>query len=49
MQDVLGLGSDARMNYPGRADGNWSWRLGRRQLSDALARRLRAASLTGRR
>ena len=27
MQDVLGLGSEARMNVPGRADGNWSWRV----------------------
>lgn len=27
MQDVLGLGSDARMNRPGTSSGNWSWRL----------------------
>ncbi|HEX7665474.1 MAG TPA: 4-alpha-glucanotransferase, partial [Polyangiaceae bacterium] len=27
MQDVLGLGSEARMNRPGRADGNWAWRM----------------------
>jgi 4-alpha-glucanotransferase len=40
-QDVLGLGSDARMNMPGQAQGNWSWRLERGQLTDALARRLR--------
>ena len=26
LQDVLGLGSDARMNTPGQAAGNWSWR-----------------------
>jgi len=26
MQDVLGLGSDARMNTPGVAAGNWDWR-----------------------
>jgi 4-alpha-glucanotransferase len=26
MQDVLGLGSDARMNVPGLAEGNWGWR-----------------------
>lgn len=25
-QDALGLGSEARMNTPGRAVGNWSWR-----------------------
>lgn len=27
MQDFLGLGSDARMNTPGVAKGNWGWRL----------------------
>lgn len=26
MQDVLGLGSEARMNTPGTPSGNWSWR-----------------------
>ena len=26
-QDLLGLGSEARMNTPGRAGGNWRWRL----------------------
>jgi 4-alpha-glucanotransferase len=26
LQDVLGLGSSARMNVPGRPDGNWRWR-----------------------
>lgn len=25
-QDLLGLGSDARMNFPGKAEGNWGWR-----------------------
>ncbi|RMG68579.1 MAG: 4-alpha-glucanotransferase [Calditrichaeota bacterium] len=27
VQDVLSLGSEARMNYPGRAEGNWAWRM----------------------
>ena len=27
MQDVLGLGSECRMNRPGVAAGNWSWRM----------------------
>ncbi len=27
MQDVLGLGAEARMNTPGRAENNWDWRL----------------------
>lgn len=26
LQDVLGLGSEARMNYPGKASGYWQWR-----------------------
>ena len=26
LQDLLGSGSEARMNWPGRANGNWSWR-----------------------
>lgn len=43
-QDVLGLGSEARMNVPGTATGNWSWRLAPGQLTAAHARRLRAAT-----
>jgi 4-alpha-glucanotransferase len=43
-QDVLGLGSDARMNRPGAALGNWRWRLERGALTQTLARRLRAAA-----
>jgi 4-alpha-glucanotransferase len=43
-QDVLGLGSDARLNYPGRAEGNWRWQLEPGQLTDELAARLRAAA-----
>jgi 4-alpha-glucanotransferase len=40
-QDVLGLGSEARMNTPGRATGQWRWRLRPGQLTAAHARRLR--------
>jgi 4-alpha-glucanotransferase len=40
-QDVLGLGSSARMNTPGRADGNWRWRLEPGALDEALASDLR--------
>ena len=36
VQDVLGLGSDARMNTPGTETGNWGWRLLPTHL-DALA------------
>jgi 4-alpha-glucanotransferase len=44
-QDVLGLGSEARMNLPGRAGGQWRWQVAPGQLTPALARRLRG--LTG--
>ncbi|HEX5900590.1 MAG TPA: 4-alpha-glucanotransferase [Solirubrobacteraceae bacterium] len=40
-QDVLGLSSQARMNTPGVAGGQWRWRLRDGQLTPALARRLR--------
>lgn len=49
-QDVLGLGSEARMNLPGVAEGNWTWRLEEGQLTPALARQLaRLAEVTERR
>ena len=41
LQDVLGLGSDARMNLPGTAKGNWRWRFRAEQLTPELAKRLR--------
>jgi 4-alpha-glucanotransferase len=34
LQDVLGLGSEARMNTPGAPDGNWTWRFTPDQISD---------------
>lgn len=40
VQDVLGLGSEARMNMPGRAKGNWRWRLQKKQLSEWHLKRL---------
>jgi len=40
-QDVLGLGAEARMNFPGRQKGNWTWRFERHQFSPALLNRLR--------
>ncbi len=41
MQDVLGLGGEARMNYPSRLGGNWEWRMEESALNDTLAGRLR--------
>jgi len=46
LQDLLGLGSEARMNRPGIATGNWRWRLDERALTSALARRLHELTLT---
>jgi len=43
-QDLLGLGSAARMNTPGSATGNWRWRLNNGQLTLAVAKRLRHLS-----
>jgi 4-alpha-glucanotransferase len=40
MQDVLSLGSEARMNMPGQGHGNWSWRLLPDQLNNQVADRL---------
>lgn len=37
LQDWLGLGSEARMNHPGRESGNWQWRCRSEHLSEALA------------
>jgi 4-alpha-glucanotransferase len=41
MQDVLGLGSEARMNLPGRQSGNWEFRFTWEQLSPDITGRLR--------
>jgi 4-alpha-glucanotransferase len=35
LQDLLNLGSEARMNVPGRAGGNWKWRFTEGMLSEA--------------
>jgi 4-alpha-glucanotransferase len=49
LQDVLGLGSEARMNLPGRGHGNWQWRLEPESLTDGIRDRLkRLAELYGR-
>jgi 4-alpha-glucanotransferase len=40
VQDLLGLGSEARMNRPGTASGNWRWRLVPGQLARRTAQRL---------
>jgi 4-alpha-glucanotransferase len=42
LQDVLGLGSEARMNLPGKVSGNWKWRYRPGPLSGELSARLRS-------
>jgi 4-alpha-glucanotransferase len=41
MQDILGLGEEARMNRPATTEGNWRWRLSPDQLTPSLADMLR--------
>lgn len=41
MQDILGLGDEARMNLPGEAEGNWRWRFEADSLTDELAEHLK--------
>ena len=41
LQDVLNLGSEARMNVPGRAGGNWRWRCNEEMLSAPAFEQLR--------
>jgi 4-alpha-glucanotransferase len=40
LQDVLGLGSEARMNTPSLDGGNWKWRLAPGQLTPELTAKL---------
>jgi 4-alpha-glucanotransferase len=41
MQDVLELGTEARMNIPSTVENNWRWRLKESQLTSELAAKLR--------
>jgi len=41
MQDVLGLGEEARMNRPATTEGNWQWRLSPDQVTPPLTHALR--------
>ncbi|DAC36152.1 MAG TPA: 4-alpha-glucanotransferase [Candidatus Poseidoniaceae archaeon] len=48
LQDVMGLGSEARMNTPGTVDGNWGWRFAWADLNRPDVARFRAAVATHR-
>ena len=41
MQDYLNLGGEARMNFPGVASGNWTWRMARNSATGELAEKIR--------
>ncbi|MBI4296799.1 MAG: 4-alpha-glucanotransferase, partial [Chloroflexi bacterium] len=41
LQDIMGLGSEARMNRPGTTTGNWRWRFTWDRLTDEMKRRLK--------
>ena len=45
LQDVLGLGSEARMNLPGTAQGNWRWRFTFDMLTDEIEERLKQLTI----
>ncbi len=45
-QDLLELGSEARMNFPGIEQGNWQWRLRYGALTEELAQKLRSITIT---
>ena len=40
LQDILGLDSRARMNMPGKAEGNWRWRFRKGQIDQQARDRL---------
>lgn len=49
LQDLLGLGTEARMNYPGTLGGNWTWRLSEGAFDGSVGARLVALNAaTGR-
>lgn len=48
MQDLLGLGSEARMNAPGTVDGNWRWRMERKAPPELASRMRGMAEVYGR-
>ncbi|MBW4428130.1 MAG: 4-alpha-glucanotransferase [Nostoc desertorum CM1-VF14] len=49
LQDILGLGNEARMNFPSIAEGNWGWRYQAEGLTQELGDRLKVLTrLNGR-
>ena len=46
MQDILGLGSEARINVPSTLGGNWAWRIKKDALTQEIADRLKKLAIT---
>jgi 4-alpha-glucanotransferase len=46
MQDILGLGEEARMNLPATSKGNWEWRLREEQITSSVEEKLRELTET---
>lgn len=46
MQDILGLGANARMNVPSTVGGNWKWRMLPGRLTASRAEKLRSLADT---
>jgi 4-alpha-glucanotransferase len=46
LQDVLGVGSEGRMNLPGTSSGNWRWRFRESSLTPEAAARLKQWAAT---
>jgi 4-alpha-glucanotransferase len=40
MQDILSLDSNARMNFPGKLGGNWTWRMSASAMDERLQARI---------
>jgi 4-alpha-glucanotransferase len=49
LQDVLNLGPEARMNVPGRAEGNWTWRCTEEMLSSPAFQSLLELTISSKR
>jgi len=45
LQDLLGLGSEARMNTPGTTDGNWLWQFCWEQINTNMSEQLKQLSI----
>ena len=46
LQDLLGLGTQARTNVPGRAKGNWSWRYEEGAITQDISQKLKTTTAT---